>query len=86
MNRHREVDSEISRKHGNTEVKLLRRIYGVSFAFGFTPNAKLSDALPMLDERSLTKLVSDHEAGMLEEKICVLSRGIHPVAPKVSTR
>jgi hypothetical protein len=68
-NRHRDADGDISRLHGNTQVKTLRRIYGVAFAPGFTPGAKLSDALAMLDDRSLAKLVDDHRAGTLEEKI-----------------
>jgi hypothetical protein len=68
-NRHRDKNGEISRKHGNTEVKTLRKIYGEHFARGFPPNSKLSDVLATLDEPSLTKLVRDHEAGTLEEKI-----------------
>jgi hypothetical protein len=69
MNRHRARNGEINRKHGNTEVKTFRGIYGTTFALGFTQNAKLSDALMMLDEGSLSKLVQDHEAGILEEKL-----------------
>jgi hypothetical protein len=48
---------------------MLRRVYGVAFAPGFLPNARLSDALAMLDEHSLTILIEDYEAGTLEEKI-----------------
>jgi hypothetical protein len=32
--RHRDKNGEISRKHGNTLVSTLRRIYGPSFAAG----------------------------------------------------
>ncbi len=67
--RHRDKDGEISRKHGNTEIKTLRKIYGEHFARGFPLNAKLSHILVDLDQPSRTKLVHDHEAGALEEKI-----------------
>jgi hypothetical protein len=68
-NRHRDANGEINRRHGDTQIKTLRRIYGVAFAPGFTPNAKLSDALAMLDDRSLAKLIQDHEGGTLRGKI-----------------
>jgi hypothetical protein len=68
-NRHRDKDGEISRKHGNTLVRTLRKIYGQSFAPGFMDHQKLSDILQTLDEPSLSKLVKDHEAGTLEGKI-----------------
>lgn len=67
--RHRDKNGEISRKHGNTLVRTLRKIYGPSFAQGAAPNEKLSDLLAELDEPSLTKLVHDHEHGHLERKI-----------------
>jgi hypothetical protein len=73
---HRDRNGDIARRHGDTQVKALRQIYGTAFALGFTPNAKLSDALAMLDDRSLAKLVHDHEAGTLDGKI---------TTPKVST-
>ena len=61
--RHRDKDGEISKKHGNTEVKTLRETYGDTFAKGFKPTDKLKDVLEALDEPSLTKLVKDFEAG-----------------------
>ena len=67
--RHRDKNGEISRKHGNTMVSTLRKIYGKTFAEGFGPTTKLSDVLETLDEPSLTKLVHDHEAGHLQGKI-----------------
>ena len=67
--RHRDKDGEISKKHGNTEVKTLRKIYGQSFAPGFKDTDKLSNVLATLDEPSLSKLVQDHNAGTLEGKI-----------------
>ncbi len=67
--RHRDRNGEISRKHGNTLVSTLRRIYGPSFAPGAVPHEKLSDVLAEMDEPSLTKLVHDHEHGQLAGKI-----------------
>jgi hypothetical protein len=46
--RHRDQNGEISRKHGNTLVSTLRRIYGQSFAAGESESAKLSDVLAKL--------------------------------------
>ena len=67
--RHRDRDGEISRKHGNTLVSTLRRIYGPSFAAGEADSAKLSDVLAKLHETSLTQLVNDHESDGLNEKV-----------------
>jgi len=61
---HRDKNGEISRKHGNTLVSTLRRIYGPSFAGG--ESAKLSDVLAKLHETSLSQPVEDHESGGLE--------------------
>jgi hypothetical protein len=68
-NRHRDRNGEISRKHGNTLVRTLRRVYGPSFAPGFPEEAKLSDVLHALDDHSLSQLVHDDEQGRLESKI-----------------
>jgi hypothetical protein len=67
--RHRDKNGEISKKHGNTLVRTLRKIYGASFAPGFPDSAKLSDVLETLDEPSLSQLVRDHNAGELAGKI-----------------
>jgi hypothetical protein len=67
--RHRDKNGEMSRKHGNTLVRTLRRIYGEHFASGEPDTAKLSDVLHMLDERSLSALVHDHELRSLDGKI-----------------
>jgi hypothetical protein len=64
-NRHRDKNGEISRKHGNTLVGTLRKQYGAAFAPGFKDTDKLSDVLAKLDEASLTKLIKDHNAGVL---------------------
>lgn len=67
--RHRDKNGEIGRKHGNTLVRTLRRIYGQHFAAGQPDSAKLSDVLHTLDERSLSALVHDHQTGALAGKI-----------------
>ena len=67
--RHRDKNGEISRKHGNTLVSTLRKIYGGSFAVNSQPGEKLSEVLAEMDEPSLTKLVHDHERGELVAKI-----------------
>jgi hypothetical protein len=61
LDRHRDRDGEISRKHGNALVGTLRKIYGSSFAVGASDNEKLGDVLHKLDEPSLSKLVAEHE-------------------------
>ena len=50
--RHRDKNGEISRKHGNTLVTTLRKIYGENFAAGESDTAKLSDVLDKLHETS----------------------------------
>ncbi|WP_174279210.1 hypothetical protein [Sphingomonas bacterium] len=67
--RHRDKDGEISRKHGNTLVSTLRKVYGPSFAPGATPHEKLSTVLAKVDEPSLSRLVHDHERGELASKL-----------------
>jgi hypothetical protein len=67
--RHWDKNGEISRKHGNTRIRTLRKTYGLGFAGGCADDAKLSDVLSKLDETSLSHLIRDHEAGYLEQ-IC----------------
>ena len=69
LHRHRDKNGQLSRKHGNTLIRTLRKTYGQNFAEGCGDNEKLSDVLHKLDEPSLSHLVRDHEAGRLEE-IC----------------
>jgi hypothetical protein len=64
--RHRDKNGEISRKHGNTLIRTLRRTYGAGFAKGCSDDEKLSDVLHRIDERSLSSLIRDHEAGSLD--------------------
>jgi hypothetical protein len=68
-NRHRDKDGEISRRHGNTLVRTLRKIYGSGFARGFNDSDKLSDVLHKFNEPSLTQLRRDYDGGSLEQKI-----------------
>ena len=59
-NRHRNKDDEISHKHGNTLIRMLRK-YGQSFAAGYPETEKLSEVLLQLNEASLSQLRRDHE-------------------------
>jgi hypothetical protein len=52
--RHRDKNGEMSRKHGNTLIRTLRKHYGDDFAAGCANNEKLSDVLHKLDELSLS--------------------------------
>jgi hypothetical protein len=67
--RHRDKTGEISRKHGNTIVRTLRRAYGHDFAQGFKDDDKLRDVLEKLDEPSLSRLLRDEESGHLPKKL-----------------
>ena len=54
--RHRGKTGEISRKHGNTLIRTLRKTYGSDFAKGCADDEKLSDILeriPVTWKRSL---------------------------------
>ena len=59
--RHRDRNGELSKKHGNTLVRTLRKVYGEHFAEGCSPEERLSDVLQKMDEPSLSRLVHDHE-------------------------
>ena len=67
--RHRDKDGEISKKHGNTLLQTLRKIYGNTFAAGQPETAKLSDVLQSLNDTSLGQLIHDQKNGHLEKKI-----------------
>jgi hypothetical protein len=71
--RHRNKDSDISGKHGNTLVRTLRKIYGRGFAAGYPETATLSEVLLQLNETSLSQLRRDHETEHLEHKIAHVS-------------
>lgn len=53
--RHRDVDGEISRKHGNTQIGTLRQTYGNDFAAGRRSDMKLSTLLNNSGAPSLTQ-------------------------------
>jgi hypothetical protein len=67
--RHRDKNGEIGKKHGNTLVSTLRKIYGSTFAAGQSGTATLADVLAQLNETSLSQLVHDHKNGKLDHKI-----------------
>jgi hypothetical protein len=67
--RHRDKDGEISKKHGNTLIGTLRKIYGKTFAAGHADTATLSEVLHKLNETSLSQLRRDHGTGHLAKKI-----------------
>jgi hypothetical protein len=67
--RHRDRNGELSKKHGNTLVRTLRKVYGEHFAEGCSPEERLSDVLQKMDEPSLSRLVHDHEHHRLYELI-----------------
>jgi hypothetical protein len=64
----RDKNGELSKKHGNTLVRTLRKVYGQHFAEGCRPEEKLSDVLHKVDEPSLSKLVHDHDPGKLGDR------------------
>jgi hypothetical protein len=72
--RHRDQNGEISRKHGTTLIRTLRKIYGQSFAAGYPETAKLSEVLHQLNETSLSQLQRDHKTGHLDHKIAQASK------------
>jgi hypothetical protein len=62
--RHRDKDGEISRKHGNTLVRTLRKAYGANFAKGFADSDTLADVLMTEpDHPSLSQFRKDYERG-----------------------
>jgi hypothetical protein len=46
--RHRDRNGELSKKHGNTLVRTLRKIYGHHFAEGCSPEETLNEVLQKL--------------------------------------
>ena len=72
--RHRDKDGEIGKKHGNTLVGTLRKVYGKGFAAGYLDTAKLSEVFLQLNETSQSQLRRDHETKHLEHKISQASK------------
>jgi hypothetical protein len=52
-NRHRDANGEISRKHGNAQIRSLRRIYGPEFAPGRRADMILRSLLEETGNRHL---------------------------------
>ncbi|BAL76694.1 hypothetical protein [Bradyrhizobium cosmicum] len=67
--RHRDKDGTIGKKHGNTLVGTLRKIYGKGFAAGYPDTKQLNEVLAQLNETSLSQLLRDHDTGHLGRKI-----------------
>ena len=68
-NRYRDKNGEIGKKHGNTLVGTLRKVYGKTFAAGQADAATLNDVLQSLNETALGQLVHDQKNGHLSKKI-----------------
>jgi hypothetical protein len=62
-------DGEISRKHGDTLIGTLLKIYGPGFATGCDDQQKLSEPLATLHDHSLSQLARHHERGELQGEI-----------------
>ena len=52
----------------------MRKVYGQSFAAGYSETEKLREVLLKLNETSLSQLLRDHETGHLEHKIANASK------------
>jgi hypothetical protein len=59
FDQHRDPESDVSRKHGDTVVAVLRHMYGDAFAPGISGDLKLRDVLGELDEASILLLVNN---------------------------
>ena len=71
---HRDLNGEISHKHGSVHVGTLRKIYGQAFAAGHGPDATLYELLELngpytLSEMHLKMLQQDYEDGSLPRKL-----------------
>jgi hypothetical protein len=72
--RHRDKSGEISRKHGDTLIRTLRKTYGANFAKDCADDEKLSDVLAKLDRASLYRLMRDYDSGMLPVRLAFPER------------
>ena len=55
--RHRDLNGQISQKHGNTQVGTLRQTYGDNFAAGYRSDMHLSTLLNREGATSLSQLL-----------------------------
>lgn len=60
---------EIKRMYGQILVAVLRQVYGPGFADNAGNELTLNEALPDLDQRSLSLLRTDFGAGRLRDKL-----------------
>jgi hypothetical protein len=58
-NRHRDANGEISRKHGNAQIRSLRRIYGSDFAAGRRADMTLRSLLEETAQPSLRQYLKN---------------------------
>jgi hypothetical protein len=58
-NRHRDANGEISRKHGNAQIRSLRRIYGPDFAPGRRADMTLRSLLEQTAQPSLRQYLKN---------------------------
>jgi hypothetical protein len=66
----RAIDQELSRRHGDTDVRTLRKIYGLGFAKGFPDTTRLAYVLQVQPrQESLAALRRDHSVGLLGSRI-----------------
>jgi len=83
----RDKSGDILRKHGAAVVRTFRKAYGPEFAPGFSGEATLEAVLDSLDDRSLSQILQDHEAGRLNRKIAVQSVTLRlPLKPRFLTQ
>lgn len=66
---HHDKTRRIADRHGCVPIRILRRIYGMSFADGYSDRERLADALNHLDDASLLALLRDEELDRLDGKI-----------------
>jgi hypothetical protein len=71
---HRDLNGEISHKHGSVHIGTLRKIYGQAFAAGHAPDTTLYELLELngpytLSEMHLKMLQQDYQDGSLARKI-----------------
>jgi hypothetical protein len=72
--RHRDINGQISHRHGSVHIGTLRRIYGQAFAAGHAPDTTLYELLELkgphtLREMHLKMLQQDYDDGSLARKI-----------------
>lgn len=58
--RHRDLNGQASRKHGNTLIRTLREIYGPHFAAEFRADMRLSALLQRAGAESLSQYLKDN--------------------------